>query len=83
MLAKAFEVQKKRKQPAKSTESSDVHNFLTLVGMVVDVTFLRWFLLFCVPNANYYVPMGRTIYIFSFHAYIYAFFSCSFIILNS
>ena len=38
MIAKAFKrSERKRKQPAKLTESSDVHNFFTHVGMVVDV----------------------------------------------
>ena len=33
-----------------------------------------------VPNANHYVPTGQVIYIFSFRAYLYAFFSCGFVI---
>ena len=33
-----------------------------------------------VPNANHYVPTAQVIFIFAFRAYLYAFFSCGFVI---
>lgn len=48
----------------------------------IGVTFLRCSLLFVCPDANYYVPTGRAICIFSFRAYLYASFSCGFVFLS-